>query len=230
MGAIIEQIGIASFIFFTLFFVASILELIFSFLVLSKPRAIVKPFCLLFLIIAVAIALYDHPLLYVAIFFGFLGDIALLFKNKKAGLFTGISFFFVEHFLLFFELTFFYTAAVGIILSWWIYLIVALIYVLVILISFKQIYKLTKKLYLTVIGVNYTASLFLLLNFSLILTIYAYQWVLFVFIGYILFIISDSILTTGIYIKKHKRHHFFVMSTYLAAQFLIVLGFMLTYI
>ena len=48
-------------------------------------------------------------------------------------------------------------------------------------------------------------------------------------IGSVCFIISDCLLMYFKYGKKPKRHHFYIMLTYLLAQSLIVVGFVLSF-
>lgn len=47
---------------------------------------------------------------------------------------------------------------------------------------------------------------------------------LLIWLGSLFFIVSDSVLAQGIFLKPTRRQHFNVMSTYTCAQFLIALG------
>ena len=80
------------------YILVSLISLYFCFINHHKIRKIFKAIPTLILIILLIILLYKHPLIYLALIFGLLGDLFLLSFNKKMFLIGGICFL-IEHFL-----------------------------------------------------------------------------------------------------------------------------------
>lgn len=229
MGELLNRLGIAGIVFISLFFVTTIVELVFAFLVKEKARKIVKPFCLLFLVIPTIIVLPNHPFIYVGLIFGLLGDIILISK-KKAMFFLGTISFLIEHILFIVEFFVTFFPLLDVSLPYWVFIIYGIIYLLLVIIFAKRIIKMVKNLPIAIFGLNYMIIIIMLIAISLTATIYQYQYIIITLFGYIIFFVSDTILTLATFSKDIKRRDFYIMLTYLIAQFLIVFGFALTYI
>ena len=76
-----SRIPIASFVFIGLFLVCSIWHIYFCVKGPSSLRKATKCFCVLFLAIAVAIAVPQYPLIYIGLLCGVLGDLLLLSRK-----------------------------------------------------------------------------------------------------------------------------------------------------
>ena len=70
-------------IFSSLFIISSLFNIMCGFFEKEKARRISKPFCLIFLGIAAAIALPRFFLIYCGCFLGSIGDFLLLYKSNK---------------------------------------------------------------------------------------------------------------------------------------------------
>ena len=65
---------------------------------------------------------------------------------------------------------------------------------------------------------------------SVLLTIFnpiIFNSFIYIIIGYFLFILSDTLLVNSTFIKDFKKRDFYIMATYLCAEFLIVFGLLL---
>lgn len=209
----------------SLFGVYNVFHLIICFFEKEQIRRITKPFCLIFLF---GFALYNKPLsplVYIAIMLGVVGDIFFLRKKERKMFLIGTIFFFSGHFLYLFELireTVLFTS---------IYFYVGLFTIL--LLCCFLLYPMTKKIAgkLSLLGNIYVPYLALTAILSLILgflELVPLSESIFVSIGYILFLTSDSIIVYSSFKKDFKRKDFYIMVFYLLAQFFIVFG--LTYI
>lgn len=216
---------IASYVFFGLFALCSLVHLIFCFLEKEKARKITKTFCVTLLGIAAILYKPDAPLIYVGAFLGVIGDIFLIFKKNIKSFFFGTLFFISGHVLY---------LAQGILLinpnstlHWSVYLVVGLILLLLIF----GLYPITgKKLGpVALLGNFYMPFLLVLLSLGIYLAVVNKNYVpglLFTF-GYFSFFISDSTLIYTSFFKDIKRRDFYIMLFYLAAQALIVAGLLL---
>lgn len=154
-----------------------------------------------------------------ALVFGFLGDVFLM----RTGLFfiAGLLSFLIGH-------AFYIIALLGQVsfsnIPVWFYILI-LSYILYGVLIYKKLLphlesmKVPVLIYLTVILVMSFSSLIRVWNTD------SYCFWL-PFIGSLLFISSDSMLSFNIFNSTHRWREVLVMITYIAAQFLIVLGFM----
>jgi uncharacterized membrane protein YhhN len=194
-------------------------ELVFAFLELEKPRKIVKPFCLVALILFLITLKLDNIYVYGALFFGLIGDIFLIYKKHKMMILLGIFSFFIGHLFYIFtfvELLSYEIPKIAIVL------IVAL-GLLSPLLPYKICYSKTKSF--TVPGAIYMFTLVLELVLAILVALdkkSGYSNLL--LIGNVLFFASDIILSISMFFKDFKRRDFYIMSTYLAAQTLMSLG------
>ncbi len=215
-------------VFASLFGVSSLFNIMCGFFEKEKARRISKPFCLIFLGIASAIALPNHFLIYCGCFLGSIGDLLLLYKSNKKCLVTGLSSFLLGHFCYIAQ-TIAYLSSQGY-LEWWSYLVMIAFYVLTCLLVIAPIWGLTKhsKLF-TVSGTFYCSTLIAVIA-SGVLGLYFLgpQWYIFVICGGIFFFASDLILTTTIFRHDFPRRDFYIMLTYLLGEAGIVFGMIFT--
>lgn len=219
---------IAAYIFFGLFVVASIVNLVCGFNEWEKKRKITKPFCLFFLTIAAVCAAPTHPLIYIGAFLGMVGDIFLIFKSRKSLLAIGCGSFLLGHLC--------YIAAMLVLmgkagqLAWPVYGYMILVLVILELIMIPTIYLLTKKSKpFTIIGVFYASILITVALVAIQGMCWGYlKWLSLVFVGGLFFIASDLPLTTTLFRHDMKRKDFWIMLTYLIGEALIVSGLVYT--
>ncbi|MCR5332423.1 MAG: lysoplasmalogenase [Bacilli bacterium] len=223
---VLKNIPIVGYVFFGLFLVASIIQVALAALDKDELRRKEKTFCLLFLMVFVIVTIPTKPILYIAVFFSMLGDL-LLVSKKKMPFYIGSFSFAASHILYLVSLI----LIVGNHLQWWIYLIAFVVAVLFYLASTNLIAKrLTQNKFEQYTMMGYFSILFF--NFLvMILSTTAIPLYLFITaIGGFMFVISDSILVYNKFYKPIKKAEVLVMSTYLIAQALIVIGMLLTII
>lgn len=212
---------VAAFVFLGLFTLASIIQCYFAFVENDKYRKITKPICLAFLSISAILFVPTSPLVYIAALCGLVGDILLL-SQKKIFFVFGTLAFLAGHFLYISQIILLYNFTLS---------PYVLIFVPVgLLVLAFLLYPLDKKLAgpVTIFGNYYIPFLFVCLTASIILFINGKLGGLFISIGYVLFIVSDLFLIFSSFVKPNiKRKHFYVMLSYLLAQFFIIFGFVL---
>ncbi len=215
-------------VFIALFGVVSLAHLVFSFVENEIARKFTKPFCLVFLAVAVIFASPKEFLVYLGLIFGLIGDIALIWKRNKLCFILGLLAFMIGHFLYLTESLIIIFAYENLDSIWWAFY--ALVFLGFIGVLFLPMKRFTKKnrgfvlacsLYGSSLGINLITAI------SGIAFGYPKYFVL-VSVGYFLFIVSDITLSYTIFKKEIKRRDFFIMITYLVAQLLICLGFLLT--
>ncbi len=184
-------------------------------IIFTKPLLI--PTLLLFYIFY---SPYQHYCIIIALFCGFLGDVFLMWTKKQSCVLIGLIFFLIGH--IFYIITFIQNIYYFPIYS----LIFSIPYILFIILILKNIILYMKEMmipgiiYLSVIVVM---SYFAFLRFRNV----SFTSFILPFLGSILFIVSDTILSYDLFIKQKKHHKIYVMTTYLLAQFLIIYGFMI---
>lgn len=208
----ISSIILASIIF--------ILELVFAFLEKETLRKIIKPFCMLSLTYVLISFGLTNPFLYITIGLGFLGDICLIFKKTNQIMFTlGIIFFFIGH--LFYSYLFISLLSYKVEL--WELISLGVFGLLTPILSYKMLHPLVKEY--TIPGTYYFYILLMDLLFATFLMVDQTNInTILIFIGVIIFIISDSILSFTTFILDIKRRDFYIMLTYLIAQSLIAIN------
>lgn len=223
---ILTNLPIAGYIFFGLFLVAGITQIVLAALNKEKIRRIEKTFCLFFLFLFAVVSVPTFPFLYIGVFFGMLGDLLLAFRKKMLFYIGSFSFAFGHIFYL-----------VSIILmnnpplKWWVFLMAGIIAISFYLVTTNIIAKrltnikfeqYTMMAYFTILLFNFVIMIFSTANNPLYLFITT--------IGGFIFILSDAIIVYNQFYKPLKHAEVIVMSTYLLAQCLIVLGIMFTFI
>ena len=200
--------------------IVCIVELIYCFLEKEKLRKIIKPFCLVFLMLFLLSLKLTNVYVYAALIFGLIGDIFLIFKKKHRMLFLlGAFAFLIGHA--------FYIFTFANLLSFPIpeYVIVGLVIVgfFTPLIPYKLCYRHTKSL--TIPLAIYGYILVLECALAIVLAVDSGSiFALLIGIGNFLFIVSDTLIFVSLFIKDFKRRDFYIMLTYLLAQALMSIG------
>lgn len=219
---------VAFLVFASLFAITSVINIIAGFFEAEKTRKISKPFCLLFLGTAAAIAIPNYWLIYVGAYFGMIGDFFLIFKTNRKCFITGTISFLLGHFC-YIAHTIIYLAGKEL-LPWYSYLIMIAFYIVVCLAVMMPIWGLTKhsKLF-TISGTFYCATLLsVIASGALGVYFLGPDWYLLVMIGGMFFFASDLILTSTIFRHDFPRRDFYIMLTYLLGEAGIVFGVIFT--
>ncbi len=217
---------IAVYIFLGLFLISSILQLAFAFIENQKLRRKEKICCMLTLGLAAVFAFPDQPLIYIGAFLGMLGDWCVL-RRKTFNI--GVVAFFLGHLAYIFECLFMIVGEGNI--RWFHHVIFILTYVVVALAMFAftnkaknhtTLNKIAQSFYFAILAVYIPVFSFAIAQVG--------SYIFLSLIGSIIFIVSDSILVVTHFGLKFKRYDFYIMLTYLIAEFLIIAGFVLTLI
>lgn len=222
-----NKLSIASIILLILFGVASVIQLVLAFLELEKYRRMEKAFCLGLLTAFTAVTLPTHPMLYIATFLGMLGDIFVILPNKKFFYLGAVCFY--NGFILY--------ALEGLLILLGgnvapiIWVVIAVTYVVM---NLAVMFLLGRRICPNkgeMVGLGlYLGPLFTLVPVMVYIMVNGGGLMVLSLIGVIFFLVSDLTITFTKYVKKFKRYDFVIMSTYLIAQFLIVMGYTLTYL
>ncbi len=161
------------------------------------------------------------PLVVTALAFGWLGDVFLLFKGSKLGMLLGIASFALGHVFYIGAMLSGYPSPHVLMLVPLALCAVWLVFVYKKLIPYAP-KSLRKPGFLYALLLSWTglSALYLLLVTQKLPYLVA-------FIGGLFFMLSDTILTGNQYRKELKHGNFYVMLTYILAQSLLILGFVL---
>ena len=215
---------ILTFVFLGLFLVASILQLAFAFIENQKLRRKEKIACMAMLGVAAVFAFPNQPLIYIGAFLGMIGDWCVL---RKKTFNIGVVAFFLGHLAYIFECMFMIIGETNI--RWFNHVIFILTYIVVALVMFAACKKYTKHSMLNNIAQSlYFAILAVYIPVFALAVAKVGSFMFLSLIGSIVFIGSDTILVINHFGAKFKRHDFYIMLTYLVAEFLIIAGFVLT--
>lgn len=208
---------------FILFLTVTILHLVFCFLHQEYLRKITKVLIIPLLALFLYASGVGYHIIYLALAFGWLGDIVLLVDDDFTPICIGTGLFYIGHI--------FYCIAMNNIIGgihWVFYIILPVVFALFIVAWYflkkKQMGK------QTIFFGCYAYILATLALFGVLAAIKVNISYLFVTLGAILFIISDTFLSDGFYQEADKRmklYNFVVMATYIAAQFAIIAAFIL---
>lgn len=219
-----SRIPIASFVFFGLFVLASLVHLAFCFLEKEIARKATKCFTTLFLGVAALIAIPNQPLVYLGVFLGMLGDFFLLKKHKVWPFVAGMISFLVGHIL--------YIVAFMILCGplHYMYYVATALYVIVFPLLFYHVAKrVAHQKKLVIGGTLYFTVLTLDMIWAIVACSNGYvDYCILCAFGGLCFIISDVFLTLTLFKRDLKRRDFYIMTTYLLAQGLIAVGFVFT--
>lgn len=226
LSNVMQKLPVGFFVLFGLFIVTSVIELIFAFKEMEAPRRIVKPFLMLFLMVACLLSIPSHNFVVAALICALIGDILVVVPNKRCFP-LGVLFFFFGHVFYIVEIC---ANLLHGNLSLSQIIVIIAVFVVIFVSSFMLIFrKIAEKKSLGLGMSLYFATLFSVLPTMCIATTNFGHFMFLGIIGIVFFIISDCTLMYCKYGKQIKRHHFYIMLTYLIAQSLIVCAFVLSY-
>lgn len=219
-----SRIPVISYVFFSLFLLATLVHLAFCFFELELPRKITKGMTTLMLGIAVVCAIPTEPLPYIGLFLGMAGDVALLKKHKVWPFVTGLVLFLVGHIVYVVEYVLL-CAPVH-----WGVIVGIILYAVLSPFLFAQISRRVVHQKKLVVGGAFYLDV---LSLALIVPIVAcalgkVDYLLLCVFGALSFLLSDIILTITMFKRDIRRRDFYIMFTYLLAQALIAVGFVMT--
>ncbi|MGV3026463.1 lysoplasmalogenase [Clostridium thermobutyricum] len=200
-----------------LFLIVSILHVISCYKEITKLRNITKPLLMPILIFNFLFNGKDiNTIIILALFFGFLGDVFLI-KSKNSKFFImGLLSFLIGHIFYIVELF----KNINFKNFYFIYLFSLLIPILTSYFVYNKIknylgsFKAPVIIYIFIIATMLCLSIFYFLTNTTSLPLIA-------MLGAILFVLSDSILSISTFKGSFKRDSFFIMITYIMAQFLL---------
>ena len=209
------------------FLASSLIHLFFCFREMEKWRAYSKPLCVLLLALIALVWRQDQWLIYVGALFGVAGDILLIKKHEKPYFAAGTIAFFMGHVCYIAEMIILLENAH--LLNWVYGVCFAIVYVILVVVSYRLSYKTTKSRLLGAVSAFYVAILVSVFLISLVGMILGFSiWLLMVADGGLAFICSDSILAVTTFVKDVKRRDFYIMIPYLLGEAFIVFGLLLS--
>ncbi len=207
-----------------IFCITFVLHMIFTRNENNKGRLYTKPFLMpLLAIYYILSAATVNKLIVMALIFGFMGDVFLMWSERKSNFMLGLGAFLIGH--LCYVLLFLQSISFAKNVPMWFYLII-IIYVIGACAVMKNLIrylgdmKIPTYIYMAVI---------LLMSFSSLTRIWVMDmsiWFLLPFIGSLLFLCSDSMLGFYTFKGKFKNGNTYIMLTYVLAQVSIVAGYL----
>lgn len=198
-----------------IFLILSGISLFYCFKENNQKRKIRKPYPIMTLITLLMIVTIKEPALYLALLCGLIGDLFLLSFDKKMFL-AGLLCFLAEHLINFYVLY----DLTGVFTNYFFLVYGILIVVLPILASIF-LRKFAKPLF-TITGGIYIATLIMqIISASYLSSVTNNPLLISYAIGYVLFLISDSLIAQKRFIKPFKKIQFLIMITYYVAQYII---------
>jgi hypothetical protein len=222
--------GVFFYLFFGLSIFASLLNILFAYLEKEKLRRASKPFCLLFISLALILAVPHEPLIYAGALLGLAGDIILIFKEKKICVGAGSLVFLFGHICYIAEIVkiIYSRGLLASLAHPWVYWLLGVVGFMLLMIW--PMYRLTKhsKVF-TLIGIFYSTIL-LSVGASAIVGICLglERYFFLIVVGDVFFVASDSTLAYTIFIENIKRKDYYIMLTYLLGEYFILSGLVLT--
>ena len=221
-----SKIPLAGLILLGLTLVVFVVELILAFLEKEKYRRIVKPFCMGLLCAALIVILPTHPLVYIGTFLGLVGDVFVILPKPKQAFIIGTFSFFLGHICYSIETIAF---IIGNNLKPINIVVFVLTFLVVGIALYFLVFRKTEKTMPTKLGGPlYYSCLTTTLPIMITATVIGSPYMFFAIIGSSFFLISDILIYWWRIMPKIKRYDFFIMGTYLIAQFFIALGFIFT--
>lgn len=195
------------------------LQFLFAYLEKNKIRKAIKPFCLISLMVSVYFLGARNELIFVALAFGLLGDIFLIFDKKKICFACGVLAFLVNHIVY----IILFSSLLSYKINTWIIVSLSVFGVLFPLLTYKLANSISKEF--AVPGSIYFYILFMECLFATLLVIDTKSmFAIMILLGNIFFVGSDTFLSITTFLVDVKRKHLYIMSTYLIAQTLISIG------
>jgi uncharacterized membrane protein YhhN len=211
-----NSVGIISAVITGLIFIA---ELVMAYLDNQKVRKIIKPFCLIGLMVTLYCFGLRNWLVFLALGFGLAGDIAMIWPEKKLFFLAGIVLFFVNHVLNIYV----FSTLLSYSVQPWVIVGLCAFGLLFPLLGYKVMHERTGVL--TIPGLLYFYILFMELLFAIFLfNDTKNPYAIMIIVGSLFFIASDTILSLTHFVIEVKRRDLYIMATYLIAQTLISFG------
>lgn len=212
------------FAFLALFVAMSIVHVVFCYKEDEKKRMVTKVICLPLLAIAAVCFVPNRPLIYLGAIFGALGDLFLLWKDKKKPFLLGIFSFMAGHILYIVQVTLL-VRETNLVTNAGFYVFCAIAYFFVTFAGMLSLgLFLSKKDLLISIGGGVYGVILSGDTASAIvaLTITKSPIFIIMIVGGVIFLLSDLILVYSHFMRKLKKENVPIMVTYLIAQLLIV--------
>ncbi|MGL5646421.1 MAG: lysoplasmalogenase [Clostridium sp.] len=207
-------------IFFSLFFIVSLLHLFFCYVENDRFRCITKVFLMpLLLIFISSISKTPNPYIYLALIFGFIGDIFLIFDKNKTLFLFGLIAFLIGH--LFYILKFY--TLINVSPFKLAYLPILIFIIIFAFLMFNCLKPNLDNLKIPV--VIYIFFICLMLGLAILNNFNSRHYLsLIALVGALLFTISDSLLSISLFKKAFKHYNFYIMLTYILGQLLLSFG------
>ena len=205
----------------SLYAIACLTHLVFGFLENEKWRKLTKCFCMGILFIAALFIVPHQPIIYISIALAFFGDLFLL-KDDYLHLTIGATCFALMHVVN----IYFISSHLNYSIHWAVFVVAFIIFIFIILYG-----KLSKRNLPPIVHQGALGYFFILLFSTtmagMLLVNQVNTYTIMIFIGYLLFLCSDTCLLIFNFFHSVKRKNFWIMLTYLSAQTLIYLGMIL---
>lgn len=208
-------------VYFSLFGVVSLLELLACALEKEKMRIVLKPFCAFVLFFAVWMSFPLQWAFYLGLLFGVIGDLFLIYPKNPKCLGIGIFSFLLEHVLLMTETSFLLAGRVGKSTILALSLSAVLFYALAVFLT-SAFYRLKGVLLFG--GSLYALALVGDLVLQILGFVLRGGGFLYGIPGGLFFLASDFILTFTLFKKDFRRSNLPIMLTYLVAQLFYTLS------
>lgn len=215
------------YVLFGLYLFSSIGEILLTSFRLKIPRMVLKPVCLLFLLSMAFCFQITLDLLpfYLAIGFGLIGDIFLMWPGKKVFISGGICFL-LGHVSYLFMLGWMYRSS----LNWIWYVAGVGIWLLLQLIGHFVWYRFSKSHLLSGVWMFYFATLMMVFVFALSLMIAGFgPWLFLIAIGLVFFMISDTMIAANAVFGHKHINDIVLIATYYVAQGFLAWGYLLSF-
>ncbi|MGH4123363.1 MAG: lysoplasmalogenase [Clostridium sp.] len=207
-----------------LFCITFVMHMVFTKNAYNKGRCYTKPFLMpLLAIYYISSVAQVNKFIVMALIFGFMGDVFLMWPEMKNNFMLGLGAFLIGH--LCYALLFLKSISFAKDVPVWFYLII-IIYAMVAFIVMKKL-----KVYLgdMKIATYIYGAVILLMSFASLARIWVTGMSItffLPFIGSLLFLCSDSMLGFYTFKGKFKNGNVYIMLTYVLAQVLIVGGYL----
>lgn len=200
------------------FIIASILNIIFNYRNNLKGIYVTKPLIMPLLILYYVASAQDINFIIIgALVCGFLGDVFLL--DSKNHFTKGLLSFFCGHIL--YIVVFYLSFSIGDVKGFYFVLIV--FYLIYAFLLAKRLFSYLGSL--KILGTIYMGTIMAMSFISLLMMVQTFNIrTILIFLGTIFFIISDSVLAFDTFKEKNANSGVIIMSTYIIAQFLIIIG------
>lgn len=207
-------------LFWSLFASYCLIHLSTCFFKKEKLRKITKVFIIPFLMIGLLITKTYNLFLFIGLLLGWIGDVFLLFASKKQFFVIGATSFGLGHIAYICAIIRVFINKFSIHdIPLWVIITLTFLAIVFIVLTFVKTKKHLGKL-------SFMLAFYFYILIIAILTAYITNYYL-LSIGFAIFVISDSILSINKFVRPIKRDHFYIMSTYILAQTLIVISFMI---